>query len=180
MEIEQVGEEHMAKDYLNVVERALMMGISDKVNTETSSENVYVFGEFPETEDLKFPCIIVQLLSSGFEEQMVGKNITFGESSVAGTGEVYGSQYMIHIIIDKETSITPDGSTPYKQRRALNWLMLNIANAVADIDWTLYEEEELEILERHLVQWQDIGFLDQFKWYGASAIFQINFKNYRT
>jgi len=170
----------MAKDYLNVVERALMMGISDKVNTATSSENVHVFGEFPETEDLKFPAVIVQLLSSGFEEQVMGQSVTFGDDGTSGTGEVYGCQYMIHIIIDRETTITPDGSSPYKQRRALNWLMLNIANAVMDIDWTIYEEEELEILERHLVQWQDIGYLDQFKWYGASAIFQVNFKNYRT
>ena len=175
----------MAKDYLNLVERALMMGISDKINSVVSGD-VYVYGEFPETEDLKFPAVIVQLLSSGFDEQTVGQTVTFGDDSSSGTGEIYGCQYMIHIILNRDTSIkidTNNDSTPdtdYKQRRLLNWMMLNIANSIADIDWTIYEEEELEILERNLVAWQDIGFLEQFKWYGASAIFQINFKNYRT
>ena len=42
----------MAKDYLNVIERALMMGISDKINTAVTGD-VHVYGEFPETEDLK-------------------------------------------------------------------------------------------------------------------------------
>ena len=41
----------MAKDYLNVIERALMMGISDKINTAVTGD-VFVYGEFPETEDL--------------------------------------------------------------------------------------------------------------------------------
>jgi len=48
----------MAKDYLNVIERALIMGISDKINTLTASgDDIYVFGQFPETEELKFPCV---------------------------------------------------------------------------------------------------------------------------
>ena len=41
----------MAKDYLNVIERALMMGISDNINSLTESgEDIHVFGEFPEVE----------------------------------------------------------------------------------------------------------------------------------
>lgn len=62
----------MAKDYLNVIERALMMGISDKINNDVTGD-VFVFGEFPETEDLKFPAIIVQMIGSGFEEQFLVK-----------------------------------------------------------------------------------------------------------
>ena len=57
--------------------------------------------------------------------------------------------------------------------------MLNIANYIVDIDWDVYEEEELEILERRLDAWRDVGYLDQFQWYGASANFVIHFKNYR-
>ena len=79
----------MAKDYLNVIERALMMGISDKINTDVTGD-VYVYGHFPEAEEVKFPAIIVQLTSTGFDEQFYGQSATFG-SSGAGTGEVYGT-----------------------------------------------------------------------------------------
>ena len=169
----------MAKDYLNVIERALMMGISDNINNDTAASNdVYVYGEFPETEDLKFPAVIVQMIGSGFEEQFFGQNVTFGASGADGTGEVYGVQYLVHVICEKDTAITI-GSDVYKQRKLLNWMMLNIANYVADIDWTIYEEEELEILERHLDSWRDIGFLDNLQWYGATAQFTLYFKNYR-
>ena len=50
----------MAKDFLNLIERALIMGISDKINSLTgSSQNVYVYGQYPETEELKFPAIVL-------------------------------------------------------------------------------------------------------------------------
>jgi len=168
----------MAKDYLNVIERALMMGISDKINAAVTGD-VHVFGQFPETEELKFPAVIVQMIGSGFDEQFFGQDMTFGDASTAGTGEVYGVQYLVHIIAEKETELTISGVT-YKQRRMINWLMLNIANAVADIDWTIYEEEELEILSRRLDSWRDIGFLENLQWYGATAQFTLHFKNYRT
>ena len=113
----------MAKDYLNVIERALMMGISDNINSLTESgEDIHVFGEFPETEDLKFPAIIVEQTGSGFEEQFFGQEVTFGSSGATGTGEVYGVQYLIHLICEKETELTISGDV-YKQRKLLNWLI---------------------------------------------------------
>ena len=170
----------MAKDYLNVIERALMMGISDGINTLTESgENIHVYGEFPEVEELKFPAVIVQQTGSGFEEQFFGQDVTFGDNNSSGKGEVYGVRYLIHLICEKETELTISGDV-YKQRKLLNWLMLNVANHVADIDWTIYEEEELEVLERHLDGYRDIGFLENFQWYGATAQFTLYFKNYRT
>ena len=67
----------MAKDFLNVIERALMMGVSDSINSETTSgSDIYVYGEFPETEDLKFPAVVVQHVGSGFEQQMMGQQMT--------------------------------------------------------------------------------------------------------
>jgi|TARA_R100001463_G_C3471813_1_gene215981 hypothetical protein len=168
----------MAKDYLNVIERALMMGISDQVNSDVTGD-VHVYGQFPETEELKFPAIIVQMTGSGFNEEFFGQSTTFGASGAAGTGEVYGVTYLVHILLEKETSITIGGEV-YKQRKLLNWLMLNIANYVADIDWTIYEEEELEVLERHLQAWRDVGYLTEFQWYGATAEFLLHFKNFRT
>ena len=74
----------MAKDYLNVIERALMMAISDKINSVTGSgENVYVHGQFPETEDMKFPLVVVQMTASGFEEKYFGGIV---EQSADGNG----------------------------------------------------------------------------------------------
>ena len=157
-----------------------MMGISDKINNDTADgDDIFVYGEFPETEEIKFPAIIVQMIGSGFEEQFFGQDVTFGDSNTKGTGEVYGVQYLIHLITEKDTAITISGDV-YKQRKLLNWLMLNVANHVADIDWTIYEEEELEVLERHLDGYRDIGFLENFQWYGATAQFTLYFKNYRT
>jgi len=173
----------MAKDHLNVIERALMMGISDTINDAVTGD-VYVFGEFPESEDLKFPAIIVQHTGSGFEEQFMGQSTTFGANT--GTGEIYGIAYTIHLIVDKETSIkidtNGDGSpdTDYKQRRFLNWLMLNVSNSVTDINWETYQEDTLEVTERHLRGWRNIGFINELQWYGASADFLLFFKNYRS
>ena len=175
----------MAKDYLNVIERALMMGISDKLNAAVTGD-IYVYGEFPESEDLKFPAVIVQMVASGFDEQFMGQAATFGADETQGTGEVYGVSYLVHVLLEKDTILkidTSDNGTPdtdYKQRRLMNWLMLNIANAVADINWSVYEEEELEILHRKLNAWRDVGFLTSFQWYGATAEFTLHFKNFRT
>ena len=167
----------MAKDYLNVIERALMMAISDKINSVTGSgENVYVHGQFPETEDMKFPLVVVQMTASGFEEKYFGDAITFGGSST--TGEAYGVSYTIHLITDRESNFTVT-TVPYKQRRLLNWLMLNIANCIMEIDWSVYEEEELEVLERHLAGWRDIGYAKTQQWYGATADFVLFFLNKR-
>ena len=167
----------MAKDFLNVIERALMMGVSDKINSAVTGD-IHVYGQFPETEDLKFPALVVQQVGSGFEEKFHGEKITFGSDSVTSTGEVYGMGFLIHILVDKETEITISGEV-YKQRRLVNWLMLNIANTIMEIDWGVYEEEELQILERHLQQWRDIGFISEVQWYGATAEFEIYFLNKR-
>ena len=60
----------MAKDFLNLIERALMMGISDKINHQTAAGNdIYVYGQYPESEELKFPAVIVQQVASGHEEK---------------------------------------------------------------------------------------------------------------
>jgi hypothetical protein len=166
----------MAKDFLNVIERALMMGVSDKINAAVTGD-LYVYGEFPETEDLKFPAIIVQQVASGFEEQLMGQGQTFGGAS--GTGEIYGVAYTVHIILERDTEITIGGNV-YKQRRLLNWLMLNLANAVMDINWDNYQEEELDVHERHLETWRNIGFMEELQWYGASADFLLTFSNFRT
>jgi len=167
----------MAKDYLNIIERALMMGVSDKLNAAVTGD-IYVHGQFPETEEIKFPSIVIQQTASGFEEKYFGESVMFGGDSTASSGEAYGMSFLVHIVTDKDTEITI-GSEVYKQRRLVNWLMLNIANTIMEINWSDYEEEELQILERHLEQWRDIGYVDVVQWYGATAEFQIYFLNKR-
>jgi len=182
----------MAKDFLNLIERALIMGISDKVNSQTATgDDIYVYGQYPETEELKFPAVIVQQVASGHQERFYGENITFGDSSnttSSGSGEVYGVAFLVHIFADKDTQISvtsnkiKTGASEtiiYKQRRLLNWLMLNIANAVMDIEWDTYEEDELEVVERHLAQWRDIGYFPSAQWHGATAEFELYFLNLR-
>ena len=64
----------MAKDYLNVIERALMMGISDKIKNLTGTgDDVYVYGQFPETEELKFPAVIIQQVGMICQDFIVKK-----------------------------------------------------------------------------------------------------------
>jgi len=169
----------MAKDYLNVIERALMMGISDKVNNLTSTgDDIFVYGQFPETEELKFPAVIVQQVASGVEEKFFGETIVFGDDTSQSTGEAYGIGFMIHLVVDRDTKITVSG-VDYKQRRLLNWLMLNVANSLQDIDWDTYEEEDLEIIERNVLAWNDIGHMPQVQWYGATCRMSIVFLNKR-
>ena len=154
------------------------MGISDKINSATATgSDIYFYGEFPEAEEVKFPAVVIQQVASGFSEQMMGQSMTLGGAS--GTGEIYGVAYTVHIILERETEITI-GSEVYKQRRLLNWLMLNLANAVMDINWDTYQEEQLDVHERHLETWRNIGFMEELQWYGASADFMLTFSNFRT
>ena len=57
--------------------------------------------------------------------------------------------------------------------------MVNVANAVMDINFATYEEEDTQVMERHLNAWQNIGFIPDLQWYGASADFSITFTNIR-
>tara|TARA_R100000008_G_scaffold71003_1_gene48733 strand:+ start:108 stop:656 length:549 start_codon:yes stop_codon:yes gene_type:complete len=182
----------MAKDFLNIIERALIMGISDKINSQTATgDDIYVYGQYPETEELKFPAVIVQQVASGHEEKFYGESVTFGaddNTTTTGSGEVYGVAFLVHLFTDKDSEISvtsnkiKDGSSEtiiFKQRRLLNWLMLNIANAVMDINWDTYEEDELEVVERRLAQWRDIGYFPNAQWHGATAEFELYFLNLR-
>ena len=186
------------KDYLNVIERKIIDELRIFFNTVNSSANdgkVYVSGQFPEPEELKFPSVVVQQIGSGFEEQFFGKKVTFGSDSY--DGEIYGVGYLIHIFIDKESELdvgtTPQGSSKYRQRRLLNWIMLNVANVLNDIDWATpvtsspaglsYNpnyDASVDIQERHLQAWRDVGYSPVMQWWGASAQFMLTFLNYRS
>ena len=186
-------------DYLNVIERKIIDELRIFFNTHHSSANndvVKVYGQFPEPEELKFPSVVIEQVGSGFEQKMMGEKVTFGGTTY--TGELYGVAFVINILIDKDTEYnigtSPQGTTnaKYKQRRLLNWMMLNIANTITSIDWATavssvpaglsYNpryDASVEVVESHLRAWRDVGYLPAFQWYGATAEFSLIFKNYR-
>ena len=186
------------KDYLNVIERKIIDELRVFFNTVNSGANdgkVFVSGQFPETEDLSFPSVVVQQVGSGFEEQFMGRKVTFGSDSYEG--EIYGVAYLVHIFIDKEAELdigtAPQGSAKYRQRRLLNWMMLNIANVLHDIDWATAVTSQpaglsynpnydasVDVQETHLQAWRDVGFSPSMHWWGASAHFMLTFLNYRS
>ena len=186
------------RDYLNVIERKLVDELRIFFNTVASSANdgkVFVSGQFPEPEEIRFPSVIVQQIGSGFEEQFIGEKVTFGDTQYSG--EIYGVGFLIHILVDKEAEIdvgtSPQGSTKYRQRRLLNWMMLNIANVLNDIDWKTQVmskpaglsynpayDASVDVQETHLQAWRDVGFSAVMEWWGATAQFMMVFLNYRS
>ena len=192
------------RDYLNVIERKIIDELRIFFNTVNSSANdgaVNVVGQFPEPEELKFPSVVIQQVGSGLEEQFIGEQVEMLGTQYSG--EILGVGFLIHIIIDKEVELdvgtTPQGSSKYRQRRLLNWMMLNIANVLNDIDWTTevgtgnpgadpapsslsYNpafDASVDVQERHLQAWRDVGFSNVMQWWGATAQYMVTFLNYR-
>jgi hypothetical protein len=191
------------RDYLNVIERKIVDELRlyfNTVNGGANSGKVYVSGQYPEPETMTFPSIVIQQIGSGFEESMIGEKVTMTDpvdgSVDTYTGEIFGIAFLIHIIIDKEAELdvgtSPQGSTKYRQRRLLNWLMLNIANTINSIDWEKQVmakptgldynpqyDASVEVIQRNLQAWRDVGFNPALQFWGASAQMMLTFKNYR-
>jgi hypothetical protein len=166
----------MATDHLNVVERELIDNLRTGTysgGTAWSSGDVTVFGQFPETEDIKYPCIIIQMLANGIEEQFMGQSISSGSSSV--TGELYGIGFNMHVAVDKESSMTVDG-TAYKQRRLLNYLMINCANVLMDCDFT---STDTEVVQRLYSGFRNVGYQPMLEVWAAMTGMVLVFKNTR-
>jgi len=160
----------MPNDFINIIEREIIKQLRSVFPT------AHVFGQFPEAVDVSYPAIIVQLVASGTDEQFMGRQITFGASDTQTTGEIYGMVLHLHLIVDKESVISVgDPAEGYKQRRLLNYLMLNVANTVTDLAFP----STVEILERHMRAWSDIGYIPQLELWGASAVYSVSFKNWR-
>jgi len=193
-------------DFLNVIERKIIDELRSFFNLHHNSGGSYpnnnvvkVYGQFPEPEELKFPALVCEQVGSGSEEKMVGESVTFGGSTYEG--ELYGVAFVFNLLTDKESEYTigtsPQGTlnAVYKQRRLLNWMMLNIANVINSIDWatevddTVFAntglsynpkfDKSVEVVESHLRAWRDVGYLPAFQWWGATAEFSLIFKNYR-
>jgi hypothetical protein len=162
----------MANDFINLIERAVIDELRVKF------PNCAVYGQYPEAVNATWPAIILEMVGSGTEEKFMGKKVTFGSSNTQTTGEIYGVVYVIHLIIDKDSQVNVDNNGTiegYKQRRLLNYLMLNVANAIQDMDFP----STVEITERHLQSWTDVGFAADLELWGATATLAVYFENYR-
>ena len=166
----------MATDHLNIIERKLIDNLRTGTysgGTAWSSGDVTVFGQFPDTEDVKYPCVIIQMLANGIEQQFMGQKVTSGSS--ASTGEIYGVGFNLHVAVDKDSSITV-GGTPYKQRRLLNYLMLNCANVLMDCD---FSSTDTDVLQHLYTGFRNVGYDNRLEVWAAVTGMVLTFKNTR-
>ena len=162
----------MANDFINLIERQLIDELRDKF------PNAHIFGQYPEAVNAQWPAIILELVGSGIQQKFMGKKVTFGPSNTKSEGEIYGCAFMIHLVVDKESQMNVDNDGTiegYKQRRLLNYLMLNVANAIQDMSFA----STIEIVERTLQGWNDVGFASDLELWGATAMISVFFENYR-
>tara|TARA_R100001129_G_scaffold174367_1_gene146629 strand:+ start:2851 stop:3363 length:513 start_codon:yes stop_codon:yes gene_type:complete len=164
-------------DHLNVIERKLIDKLRTgtyKTNTGTAnawtSGNVKVFGNFPDTEHAKYPCIIVQHVANGLETQFFGQRIDTNE-----IGELYGVGYDIYVAVDSDSAFTVNG-TVYKGRRLHNYLMLNAANVIMDTD---FSGTDTAIVERHYSGFREVQFDPKTEIFFATCSMIVVFKNNR-
>ena len=172
----------MPVDHLNIVERKLIDNLragtyntAAGTSTAWSAADVTVFGQFPSTDETKYPAIITEMSANGIEEQYFGQNFSFGGSDRAAKGELYGVGFKIHLLVDRDSSITIDGE-PYKERRLINYLMLNSANVLMDCN---FSATNTEVVERHFSGFRDIGYNPDLETWNAMASMVIVFKNNR-
>jgi len=172
----------MAVDHLNIVERKLIDNLrtgtyntAAGTSTAWSASDVTVFGQFPSTTEVQYPAIVSEMNANGIETQFMGQNLTFGASDTDAKGELYGVAFKIHIAVDRASTITVGGQ-PYKERRLLNYLMLNCANVLMDCD---FSTTTTEVEQRNYTGFQDIGYNPELEIWAATANMIIVFKNNR-
>ena len=172
----------MPVDHLNIVERKLIDNLrtgtyntAAGTSTAWSAADVTVFGQFPSTDETKYPAIITEMVANGIEQQFMGQDITFGSSDTAAKGELYGVGFNIYVMVDRASSITISGE-PYKERRLINYLMLNSANVLMDCD---FSGTTTEVVERHFSGFRDIVYNPTLETWNAMASMVIVFKNNR-
>ena len=181
----------MPVDHLNIVERKLIDNLrTGTYNTASSTANAWsasdvtVFGQFPTTTEVQYPAIVSEMNANGLETQFMGQNITFGGSDTAAKGELYGVAFKIHIAVDRASTITVSGE-PYKERRLLNYLMLNCANVLMDLDFSNITKgatgtpAATEVDQRMFSGFRDLAYNPELELWMATASMVIVFKNSR-
>ena len=169
-------------DHLNIIERKLIdnlrtgtYNITGGTATAWSSSDVTVYGQFPTTDEIKYPAIVTELRANGIEQQFMDQKLTYGASNTVGIGELYGVAFNIQIAVDRASTITVSGE-PYKERRLLNYLMLNCANVLMDCD---FSSTTTEVVQRNYTGFQDIGYNPDLEIWACTANMIVVFKNNR-
>ena len=168
-------------DHLNVIERALIDNLRTGTYNTTagigsgsawSSGDITVFGQYPAPADIKYPCIIVEMVANGIEEQFLGQKLE------GTTGEIYGIAFNIHVACDINSSISVSG-TPYKQRRLNNYLMLNCANVLMDCDF-VGASPSTEVTSRYHTGFREVNYNPDLETWAATTSMVIVFLNKRS
>jgi len=174
----------MAVDHLNDIERALIDNLRlGQYNTISAPDtlatgnawtdtDVTVYGQFPTTVETKYPCIITEMAGNGIETQFMGQRLTSGSSNAIG--ELYGVAFNIYISVDSK-AVMNIGGEYYKERRLLNYLMLNCANVLMDVDFP----ESKAVVERHFSGFRDMAYNPDLETWNAISSMVIVFKNSR-
>ena len=139
--------------------------------------DVTVFAQFPTTSETVYPCIVAEQAANGIETQFMGQKLTSDSSDAIG--ELYGVAFNLYIGVDKASmlNIGPDGATePYKERRLLNYLMLNCANILMDCD---FDSTDSEVVQRNFGGFRNIGYNPEQEIWAAEAMMIVVFKNFR-
>ena len=74
------------------------------------------------------------------------------------------------------TDVTLTFSAAYKQRRLLNYLMLNVADVLMDAD---FSKTQVQVTERHYTGFSAIGYSTQMETWNSSAGMIVIFLNTR-
>jgi len=176
-------------DHLNNIERALIDKLRLGTYTTTTGSatawadtDVTVYGQYPTTDDINYPSIITEMVANGMEQQFMGQKLT-NNAGTDARGELYGVGFNIHIMVDSDSSISITNTTsggdiaqPYRERRLLNYLMLNCANVMMDCD---FSGTTTEVVQRNYTGFQDIGYNSELEVWSAVANMIIVFKNNR-
>ena len=185
-------------DHLNNIERALIDKLrlgtyrtATSTATAWADTDVTVYGQYPSTDDVNYPSIITEMVANGMEQQFMGQKLT-NNAGTDARGELYGVGFNIHIMVDSESSITVTNTTsggdvaqPYRQRRLLNYLMLNCANILMDLDFSDITKgatgtpAATEVDQRMFSGFRDLAYNPDLDLWMATASMVVVFKNSR-
>tara|TARA_R110000765_G_scaffold257873_1_gene358176 strand:+ start:1377 stop:1940 length:564 start_codon:yes stop_codon:yes gene_type:complete len=181
-------------DHLNLIERSLidslrrgtfntMVGGVETTKTawdagadeggNPTNGDIAVYGQFPTTAETLYPCIITEMVANGIETQFMGQKLTSGSSNAIG--ELYGVGFNIYVALDRESQLSVGGEI-YKERRLLNYIMLNCANVLMDI---AFSSSEFNVVERHFSGFREIGYNPDLETWNSVCSMVVVFKNTR-
>ena len=168
-------------DHINNIERTLIDNLRTGTfsgDTAWGSGEVTVFGQFPETEDVKYPCVVVEMVANGIEEQFLGQSVSTASGENV-TGEIYGIAFNIHCACDINSTLSTGDGAGFKQRRLINYLMLNVANILMDCNF-VGATPSTEVTSRYHTGFREVSYNPDLETWAATTGMVIIFKNSRS